>query len=161
MDEEKAFKVLELGRNTSMENAKRIYLAKVKFFHPDRFASNEALKFRGEEKLKEINVAYEIIKLVLKKESLKRKEKTADVEKPAGDDKAKFERPAEKKRPYRQNSVSRGSSISSGKEKTTEKKGGIGFLNLIKKFIQEILDVLFSPRKREVGTSRKKKEGKY
>ncbi len=62
MDTQKALEILNLNRYASLEQAKQAYKTKVKFYHPDRFHNDLKKKEKGEEKLKEINLAYEQVK---------------------------------------------------------------------------------------------------
>ena len=55
------YKVLELSRNASIEDLKKAYREMVQVWHPDRFSSNPDLKIKAEEKMRQINEAYEII----------------------------------------------------------------------------------------------------
>jgi curved DNA-binding protein CbpA len=55
------FKLLELPENTSLANVRAAYLELVKVWHPDRFPGDIALQTRAQEKLKQINIAYETI----------------------------------------------------------------------------------------------------
>jgi DnaJ-class molecular chaperone len=62
MDIEKCFTIFELDRHASPEEVKQAYKDMVNVWHPDRFSDNPRLRKRAEEKLKEINVAYEMLK---------------------------------------------------------------------------------------------------
>jgi hypothetical protein len=53
-----AYKTLELGYGSSMEEVKQGYKDLVRVWHPDRFAEDPRLRKKAEEKLKEINRAY-------------------------------------------------------------------------------------------------------
>jgi curved DNA-binding protein CbpA len=61
MEIKKCFEILELDPNASGDEAKQAYKDIVNVWHPDRFSHNSRLKERAEEKLKEINVAYETV----------------------------------------------------------------------------------------------------
>ena len=61
MEIKKCFEVLELDPNASVDEAKQAYKDIVNVWHPDRFSHNSRLKEKAEEKLKEINVAYETV----------------------------------------------------------------------------------------------------
>ncbi|MGD2125066.1 MAG: DnaJ domain-containing protein [Desulfobacteraceae bacterium] len=65
MDIQRCFKILELHRNASLDEAKQAYKDLVSIWHPDRFSSNPRLRQKAEEKLKEINTAYETVKSYL------------------------------------------------------------------------------------------------
>lgn len=56
-----ALRVLELKAGASLDEIKKAYRELVKVWHPDRFPSDEALRLRGLEKIKEINSAYELL----------------------------------------------------------------------------------------------------
>jgi len=57
----KCFEILELDPNASGDEAKQAYKDIVNVWHPDRFSHNSRLKEKAEEKLKEINVAYDTV----------------------------------------------------------------------------------------------------
>jgi DnaJ-class molecular chaperone len=61
MDIEKCFAILELDLRASQNELKQAYKDMVNVWHPDRFSENPRLRKRAEEKLKEINVAYEML----------------------------------------------------------------------------------------------------
>jgi len=61
MEIKKSFEILELDPNASVDEAKQAYKDIVNVWHPDRFSHNSRLKEKAEEKLKEINVAYETV----------------------------------------------------------------------------------------------------
>lgn len=65
METNRCFEILELDRNASLEDARQAYRDQVKFFHPDRFAHDPRQREKAEEKLKEVNEAYERVKVVL------------------------------------------------------------------------------------------------
>jgi molecular chaperone DnaJ len=54
------YKVLGVNRNTTMEEIRAAYLALVKKYHPDKY-QDAALKELAEERLKEINEAYDLL----------------------------------------------------------------------------------------------------
>jgi len=62
MDLERCYQILELDRNASPDEIKRAYKDIASVWHPDRFTRNPRLKKKAEEKLKEINLAYEILR---------------------------------------------------------------------------------------------------
>ena len=71
MDIKKCFDILELDKNASIDELKQAYKDMVNIWHPDRFSGNPRLKQKAENKLKEINEAYETMKSFLSsKESL-------------------------------------------------------------------------------------------
>ena len=65
MDIQQCFKVLDLDADASPEDARQAYKDLVNIWHPDRFASNPRLQKKSEDKLKEINIAYETLQPVL------------------------------------------------------------------------------------------------
>jgi concanavalin A-like lectin/glucanase superfamily protein/DnaJ-like protein len=58
----KYYQLLGLEPGASPEEAKQAYRDMVKVWHPDRFAHDERLRAMAQDKLKEINGAYEILK---------------------------------------------------------------------------------------------------
>ena len=54
------YKVLGVSENASQEEIRKAYLALVKKYHPDRYADGP-MKDMANEKLKEINQAYEML----------------------------------------------------------------------------------------------------
>jgi len=65
MDIRHCFDVLELDSNASIDDAKHAYKDMVNIWHPDRFSNNPRLKQKAEDKLKEINEAYEMMQSFL------------------------------------------------------------------------------------------------
>ena len=61
MDIKKCFEILELERDASIAETRQAYKDIVSVWHPDRFSHNPRLKRKAEEKLKEINIAYETL----------------------------------------------------------------------------------------------------
>ena len=53
------FRILDLEPGASFEDVKRSYRELVRVWHPDRFRSDPKLQAKAEEKLKQINLAYE------------------------------------------------------------------------------------------------------
>ena len=79
---EEAYKILEVSENSSEEEIKAAYKKLAKKYHPD-FYQNNPLASLAEEKLKEINEAYEILTGYLKnkeKYSVKEKQFTNQYE---------------------------------------------------------------------------------
>ena len=68
MDIEQSFEILELDRGASTDEIKQSYKDIVAVWHPDRFSNNPRLKQKAEEKLKEVNVAYDTLKSYLSSE---------------------------------------------------------------------------------------------
>ena len=65
METNRCFEILELDHNASLEDARQAYRDQVKFFHPDRFLNDPRQREKAEEKLREVNEAYERVKVVL------------------------------------------------------------------------------------------------
>ncbi len=65
MDIRHCFDILELDRDATIYEAKQAYKDLVNIWHPDRFSNNPRLKQKAEERLKEINQAYETVKSLL------------------------------------------------------------------------------------------------
>jgi len=58
----RCFRLLEIETNASSEEAKQAYHVLVKVWHPDRFANDPKLHSKAQERLKEINRAYEVLR---------------------------------------------------------------------------------------------------
>jgi preprotein translocase subunit Sec63 len=58
----RCIEILGLKANASVEEVDQAYRDLANVWHPDRFVGNPRLQKKAEEKLKEINVAYEYIK---------------------------------------------------------------------------------------------------
>jgi curved DNA-binding protein CbpA len=78
MDIRQCFDVLELDSNASIDEAKQAYKDMVNIWHPDRFSNNPRLKQKAEDKLKEINEAYETVHSFLSLKKPPQPEKSAD-----------------------------------------------------------------------------------
>ena len=76
MDIQRCFKILELDRDASPDEAKQAYKDIVNVWHPDRFSNNPRLKQKAEEKLKEVNIAYEMVKSFLSSNDAGARDKT-------------------------------------------------------------------------------------
>ena len=61
MEIQHCLKILELDEKATLDDAKACYKDLVNIWHPDRFSNNPRLKQKAEDKLKEINVAYETV----------------------------------------------------------------------------------------------------
>ncbi len=59
MDTDRCLALLELESCTSVEEVRRAYRDLVRVWHPDRFSSDPRLRTRAEEKVKQLNAAYE------------------------------------------------------------------------------------------------------
>lgn len=66
MEIRKCYEILELRPGYSQEELKQSYKDLVQVWHPDRFAHNPRLKEKAEEKLKQINTAYEVLAQALR-----------------------------------------------------------------------------------------------
>ncbi len=69
-DIEKYYEIFGLKPGASEEDVKRAYRDLVQVWHPDRFSHNQSLQKKAEEKLKEINSAYEAVKTYLANSSM-------------------------------------------------------------------------------------------
>lgn len=59
---DRCIEMLGLQRGASPEEVAQAYRDLANVWHPDRFAGNPRLQKKAEEKIKEINAAYEYIK---------------------------------------------------------------------------------------------------
>jgi hypothetical protein len=62
MNLQRCLKILELETTGSLHEAKRTYKDLVRVWHPDRFQSNPRLKQKADQKLREINLAYNYLR---------------------------------------------------------------------------------------------------
>ncbi len=62
MDIQRSLKILEIDRTASIDDVNQAYKDIVSVWHPDRFTHNPRLKRKAEEKIKEVNIAYETLK---------------------------------------------------------------------------------------------------
>jgi len=60
-DFQDCYRLLELKPDATLEEVKRAYRELVKVWHPDRFTEDALLQQKAQEKLKQINLAYERI----------------------------------------------------------------------------------------------------
>jgi curved DNA-binding protein CbpA len=109
MDIRHCYETLELTPDASVEDVKQAYRDLVNIWHPDRVSNNPRLKQKAEEKLKQINTAYEGLLSHLNGQS----RGTKAVEK-APIPKAEENRPDQEAPPY---------SDSGGRSETPVKKG--------------------------------------
>ena len=58
----RCLEILELKPGASQEEVTQAYKDLVNVWHPDRFVNNQRLQNRAEDKLKEINAAYDYIR---------------------------------------------------------------------------------------------------
>jgi len=56
-----AYRTLDIEPGASLEEVKKSYRELVRVWHPDRFTHDPRLQKKAQEKLKQINLAYEII----------------------------------------------------------------------------------------------------
>lgn len=61
MDIRKCYELLDLRPGYAQEDLKQAYKDLAQVWHPDRFAHNPRLKEKAEDKLKQINQAYEVL----------------------------------------------------------------------------------------------------
>ena len=61
MELEHCFETLEISSWLSKKELKQVYRDLIDVWHPDRFSHNKRLQLKAEEKIKEINVAYQTI----------------------------------------------------------------------------------------------------
>jgi DnaJ-class molecular chaperone len=62
MDIRRSLKTLEIDRTASIDDVNQAYKDIVSVWHPDRFAHNPRLRRKAEEKIKDVNIAYETLK---------------------------------------------------------------------------------------------------
>jgi len=77
MEIDKYYKILEVNKSASPEQVRQAYKDLVNIWHPDRVSNNRRLKQKAEDKLKEINIAYEKVNSYLS--SQERQEAKNDV----------------------------------------------------------------------------------
>ncbi len=77
MDIDKYYEILEVNKSASPEQVRQAYKDLVNIWHPDRVSNNDRLKQKAEDKLKEINIAYEKVNSYLS--SQERQEAKTDV----------------------------------------------------------------------------------
>ena len=61
MDIERCYEILDVDKDSPPEKIKEAYQDVINVWHPDRFSSSPRLKEKAENKVKEINVAYETL----------------------------------------------------------------------------------------------------
>ena len=61
MEFRRCFSILELSPDASLHDVRQAYKDLVNVWHPDRFAHNPRLREKAENKLKDINAAYDTI----------------------------------------------------------------------------------------------------
>ena len=77
MEIDKYYEILEVNKSASPEQVRQAYKDLVNIWHPDRVSNNPRLKQKAEDKLKEINTAYEKVNSYLS--SQERQESKNDV----------------------------------------------------------------------------------
>jgi len=77
MEIDKYYEILEVNKSASPEQVRQAYKDLVNIWHPDRVSNNRRLKQKAEDKLKEINIAYEKVNSYLS--SQERQEAKNDV----------------------------------------------------------------------------------
>lgn len=70
MNIRQCYEVLELNPPVSPDDLKQAYKDLVQVWHPDRFSHNPRLRQKAEEKLKQINLAYESLEPLLTQQAL-------------------------------------------------------------------------------------------
>lgn len=61
MDLKQACKILEVSESCSLAEIKQAYRDMVQIWHPDRYSQNERLQRKAQEKMKELNAAYDCL----------------------------------------------------------------------------------------------------
>ncbi|MCP3954836.1 MAG: J domain-containing protein [Desulfobacterales bacterium] len=73
MDPRKHYKILEIDRSASLEEARQAYRDLIAVWHPDRYTHNPRLQEKALEKVKAVNAAFEIVsRFILEKGSGKK-----------------------------------------------------------------------------------------
>jgi curved DNA-binding protein CbpA len=67
LDIDSCLKILELDELTTKEAARQSYRDLVRVWHPDRFTQDPKLRKRAEERVKQLNAAYEALMLHMEK----------------------------------------------------------------------------------------------
>lgn len=65
----RSFEILELQQGATLDDARQAYKDIATVWHPDRFNANPRLKHKAEQKLKEVNLAYETLKAFFQAEA--------------------------------------------------------------------------------------------
>lgn len=83
MEIERCYEILELRPGASPGEIRHSYKDIVAVWHPDRFKHNPRLRRKAEQKLKEVNIAYETLLNLIKSEKLSdRRTATSGKERP-------------------------------------------------------------------------------
>jgi curved DNA-binding protein CbpA len=85
MDINRFFEILELEPGATLDEAKQAYKDIVNVWHPDRFSDNPRLRRKAEEKLKEANRAYEMVKSFLSSRDMPGQEPASKAQREARD----------------------------------------------------------------------------
>jgi hypothetical protein len=62
MNLKQSYTLLKLNSKATADDARRAYKRQVKIWHPDRFSAGSLLKSQAEERIKAINLAYELVR---------------------------------------------------------------------------------------------------
>jgi len=71
MEDRTAFKILNIRPGASLTEAKKVYKMMVKSYHPDRFPNDPIKRKEGENKLKDINLAFAQVKRIIEENQQK------------------------------------------------------------------------------------------
>ncbi len=71
MEDRKAFEILNLRAGASLTEAKKVYKMMVKSYHPDLFPNEPIKRKEGENKLKDINLAFAQVKRIIEENQQK------------------------------------------------------------------------------------------
>lgn len=82
VDFQRCLRLLELKTCSSREEARRAYRDLVRVWHPDRFSGDPRLRKRAEEKVKELNIAYEELVRHLERRASRAHDRTPDPDLP-------------------------------------------------------------------------------
>jgi len=132
MDINRCFEMFDLDHTASPDDVKQAYRDSVNVWHPDRFANNQRLKQKAEEKLKEINVAYEVLKTYQSsKQKLRPEQENVPKEKSASGENINPNGKTENKAAYRHDQETQDAGESSNaKDKTAAlAKNGAGLIS--------------------------------
>jgi curved DNA-binding protein CbpA len=71
---QRSFEILELEPDATLDDARQAYKDIANVWHPDRFSANPRLKHKAEQKLKQVNIAYETAKAFFQQGELSKSE---------------------------------------------------------------------------------------
>ncbi|HCK89926.1 MAG TPA: molecular chaperone DnaJ, partial [Gemmatimonadetes bacterium] len=77
MTTDDAYSILEVHNKASLQDVKEAFRDLAKVWHPDRFGDSERLRRRGEEKLKMVTEAYNLLLPIL--EEAERQHELAEI----------------------------------------------------------------------------------